>query len=169
MVRKQKGEATWQLILGLVVLATLLALLLFPLFATGHGGSPRKACLSHVKQLAILQIMYAADYDDRFPLRDSWMDATYAYRKRSDILRCPTFVRDKEGPKNIYGYAMNLTLSGAKEPPKPETVPLIFESVNLARNASGTLDSLPNPGRHEKRSIIGYSDGHAKAVDPNKP
>ena len=97
------------------------------------------------------------------------MDAIYPYHKNEWIERCPTFVKDKEVPKNLYGYAMNQAMSGAKPPPNPDTVPLIFESVNLARNASGTLDSLPNPGRHDGKNSIGYADGHAKAVDPNKP
>jgi prepilin-type processing-associated H-X9-DG protein len=159
---------SWLELLMVLLVFALLGAILFPVYTNG-GPSRSTGCLSNVKQMGVMQIMYAADYDDRFPLRDNWMDSTQEYRKSEGILRCPTFAFDEKAPKNLYGYAMNQAMSGAKIPPKPDTVPLIFESVNLARNASGTLDSLPNPGRHNGKNMIGYADGHVKAVDSNKP
>jgi len=123
--------------------------------------------MSHVKQIAYMQILYSADFDDRYPLRDNWMDSTTGYRKGDDMLRCPTFADDRNAPKNQYGYAMNQAMSGRKPPPNYAEVPLVFDSINLARNASGTLDSLPDPPRHGKGNIIGYADGHAKGVEPS--
>jgi prepilin-type processing-associated H-X9-DG protein len=158
----------WLLILFLTLFAIVLPGMLCPSLPPRQIAA-RTRCISNIKQLALSATMYTADYDDRFPLRDNWMDSTKEYRKGDDMLRCPTFAFDEKAPKNLYGYAMNQAISGAKPPPNIANVPLIFDSVNLARNASGTLDSLPNPGRHGGQNVIGYADGHAKAVDPNKP
>ena len=162
-----KGLSWLEVLLVLATFVVLVAIII-PVRA-GGGPTPMTACYSNVEQMAHAMIMYSADYDDRFPLRENWMESTYEYRKSDNMLRCPTFAWDEKAPKNHYGYAMNQTLSGAKTPPNPGTVPLVFDSVNLARNATGTLGSLPNPGRHNGKDMISYADGHAKAVYPNKP
>lgn len=154
-------------VLLLCIMLFALAAILFPVY-TGGGYTPGPAthCLSNVKQLALMQIMYSADYDDRFPLRDNWMDSTKEYRKGDDMLRCPSFSWDESSPKNQYGYAMNQVMSGAKATSPSADMPLLFDSINLARNASGTLDSLPDPARHNGKNTIGYADGHVKRM-PN--
>ncbi|MFI5385823.1 MAG: hypothetical protein ACHQ50_06850, partial [Fimbriimonadales bacterium] len=40
------------------------------------------------------------------------------------------------------------------------TTPLIYDSVNLARNASDLVGSLPNPGRHHGHNNLCFADGH---------
>ena len=176
MSRSDKKHLNWESlswleVLMMLALVAVFAAVLYPVFAPGDfkGPDPSTRCKSIVKQLALASIIYISDYDDRFPLRDSWMDGIFPYHKNKSIERCPTFAWDEKAPKNQYGYAMNQAMSGAKPPPNPEAVPLVFESVNLARNASGTLDSLPNPGRHNGRNVIGYADGHVKARDPSQP
>lgn len=47
--------------------------------------------------------------------------------------------------------------------------PLLFDSINLARNASDPFVSLPNPPRRHTEgqppaNYIAYADTHAKAV-----
>jgi prepilin-type processing-associated H-X9-DG protein len=159
---------SWLELLMVLLVFALLGAILFPVYTNG-GPTRRHPCISRVKQLALATIIYISDYDDRFPPRDSWMDGIFPYHKNESIERCPTFAFDEKAPKNLYGYAMNQAMSGAKPPPNIATVPLIFDSVNLARSASGTLDSLPNPGRHKGMNVIGFADGHVKRFDPNKP
>lgn len=119
-------------------------------------------CLSNLKQQALGNIMYAADFDDRFPNRDYWMDALGPYTKN------PQLFHDPEVPKGVYGYAFNAALDHAKSPKQPETVPLVYDSVNPIRNASDLFTSLPAGGRHPKenpsRNNVAYADGHAKAL-----
>ena len=94
------------------------------------------------------------------------MDTSEVYTKNPYLFHCPEL--QKKPDENIYGYAFNLELSSAKEPKDPDKVPLIFDSMNLAKNASGTLDSLPNPGRHHEKNFVGFADSHAKSIDSNK-
>jgi hypothetical protein len=154
--------------LMLLFVFAILAAILFPVYSNG-GPTHRTGCISNVKQLAVAMQFYFQDNNERFPLRDNWMDATKDYRKNDDMLRCPTLAREKTAPKNQYGYAMNQAMSGAKEPEMPGKVPLVFDSINLARNASGTLESLPDPPRHVKVNYIGYADGHAGPLSVAAP
>ena len=150
-------------ILGLVLFAFVVAIL-WPVHS-GGDRSPDTACLSNVKQCATGHLIYASDYDDLLPNRDRWMDDLVPYTKNPDIFKC-TVVIDKKKP-DLYGYCFNGALSEVKVPELAETVPLVFDSINLARNASGSLDSLPKPGRHGKDrpgNSIAYADGHVKRV-----
>lgn len=142
------------------------------LFWPMHGGKDsarNTACLSYTKQMAIASLMYAGDHDDHLPLRDSWMDAITPLAKNNTMMfQCPTLY-SKGRDENIYGYAFYGPLSGALVPKQPETVPLVFDSLNLARNASGTLESAPKPGRHATskgpRNSVAYADGHVSRVE----
>lgn len=145
----------------------LLVAVLYPLFVRPGPISHPPNCRANVKMLALANLIYQADWDDRFPLRDSWMDAIDVYVKSEHRLRCPALQTPEPNPQ-LYGYAFHRDRSGQKSPANPETAPLIFESIDLAKNAFGTLDSLPRPGRHEGKSIVGYADGSAKAIDTPK-
>ena len=157
---------------GIVAAVSLLltAVYLFPLLSNRGRRTPeRTACVINLKQIAMAHLMYAGDYDDRFPDRDVWMDVVFPYIKNKDIYHCPGIQRE-EPQLEIYGYCFNAELSRAKLPPlNLELKPLAFDSVNLARNASGFVDSLPSPGRHKSETAdaayntIAYADGHAKA------
>lgn len=106
--------------------------------------------------------MYAEDADGRFPLGSRWMDATASYLKAAygdeNSLRCPAVFRAG------FGYAFNAARSRAAIPPRPELAPLIYDSTNLARNASDRVTSLPRLGRHEGKDNVAHADGHAKSV-----
>jgi prepilin-type processing-associated H-X9-DG protein len=128
----------------------------------------KTSCLSNVKQLATASFIYSADYDDHFADRDHWMDVLYPYSKNEDILRCPD-LNDMSG--RIYGYAFNSWLAPrvATDVESPAETPYIFESLNLARNASDPFVSLPlddHRGGLVRRNV-GYLDGHAVFRGPN--
>lgn len=162
-----KPPRFWEIAAILAVLA-ILAFMFFPPTGYPKTLAKRSVCLSNLKRLSLAANTYAVDFDERFPNRDSWWDAVYAYTKSQDVLICPIIFAEKN--PQLYGYAFNGALSNAKAPPKPETIPLIFESINLAKNASGDTNSTPNPGRHPHSATklgcnnIGYADGHAKSV-----
>lgn len=105
--------------------------------------------------------MYAEDWD--LPPRENWMDAITPYTKNHVMEHCS----EVRGPAE-YGYAYNSQLSGLDETKiaDPGKLPMIYDSTNLARNASDPVASLPKPGRHEGRNSISYADGHARAAKP---
>lgn len=162
--RKPFNWIVWSIGLGFILV---IADLLFWPVDGGKESARSASCLSNIKRLAVNNQLYASDHDGRFPHRDTWMDATAPYVNNPMAYRCPEFLR-KEMNTDVYGYAFNGALSCAIEPEQPETVPLVFDSMHLARNASGTPESVPKPGRHSigdsHRNSMGYADGHAKRI-----
>jgi prepilin-type processing-associated H-X9-DG protein len=145
------------LIVGILVIA-------WPITAGDRQRDPKSGCLSNVKVLSLGLVMYSVEYDDRLPSRDHWMDlAEGVFSKKPNITPCPRVV----GP-GLFGYAFNagLTKLGG---PSDDKIPLVYDSVNLARNASDLVNSLPMPGRHKGNNVIGYADGHVRAVKSSLP
>lgn len=137
-----------------------LAAIILPVFAQTKGGGPARPgsrCLNNLKQLGLGEIQYAADNNDRFPSRDTWMDAIYPYVKNRDLYRCP-----KLAP-GAWGYAFNGALDRAKTP-TDLSVPMIYDSVNPSRNASDLVASLPSPGRHGGMDYTVRVDGSVKGI-----
>lgn len=145
--------------IGVVVV---LAAVLFPVFAKAKEGG-KQPCLGNIKRSAAGLIVYSADYDDRLPSRDRWMDGAFLYEGKEELLHCPTVA--KQNPAQ-YGYAFNSRLSFQKIPKDANAVPMIYDSINLARNASDPVTSLPVPGRHnwDTANYMAYADGHAQIL-----
>lgn len=70
MKRKMREGAGFTLIELLVVVAiiSLLAAILFPVFARARESARRASCLSNMKQIGLGFMMYVQDYDGRYPL-----------------------------------------------------------------------------------------------------
>lgn len=82
-------------------------------------------------------------------------------------VRAPLSLPDR-GPvrgASLFGYAYSSKVAEKvyDELPSPESHTLIYDSSNLARNASDAVTSLPNPPRHRGRNNIAYADGHARS------
>ncbi len=115
MLISTKRDRGFTLIELLVVIAiiSILASILFPVFARARAKGRQTACLSNVKQITLAFIMYSQDYDERMPsgqstgLTDSqWYNAIFPYTRNRQILFCPD--RADRGP----GYGMNWEASG---------------------------------------------------------
>lgn len=126
------------------------------------SSAPRgaqQACQSNLKQLALAALMYASDYDERFPIADRWSWALHPYCRNVAIHHCPS---DEEP----YSYAVNYKLS--RQPMSKVTYPgttvLLFESDLGLPNAwddeeyPGT--SLCDPPRHNEGNNYAFVDGH---------
>ncbi len=122
-----------------------------------HAAAKRTQCLSNVKQQAIAMSMYASEYDDHFPLADSWHTANEPFVK--DELRCPSAT-------SPWTYAMNSPLSGKAFDAidQPADLVLLFEADASLPNASGGREWLVfrHPLGESKVATIGFADGHAK-------
>jgi prepilin-type processing-associated H-X9-DG protein len=143
---------------------------LFPVFKTARGAAQKTATLSNSKQSALAALMYSADWNDRLPLDNVWMDALSPYIKNDMVFHSLAF--EKPGP-NVYGFAFRRDLVEKKltKIPDPERWAMIFESVNVARNATSNLETLPVPGRWPsstgRQNVVAFADGHAKAMQDN--
>ncbi len=54
-------------LLVVIAIITILAAILFPVFAQARDKARAAACLSNLKQLGLAQSMYAQDYDETLP------------------------------------------------------------------------------------------------------
>lgn len=129
--RNQEKTKAFTLIEILVTIAiiSILAAILFPVFARARESARRASCMSNLKQIGLGMMMYVQDYDETYPLSNtggtqtdtsmpgrhfatttsgeceanciSWMDLVYPYVKSIQLFVCPS-VREEAYPS--YGY-----------------------------------------------------------------
>lgn len=116
MKRKDQRKSGFTLIELLVVIAiiSILAAILFPVFARARENARRAGCLSNMKQIGLATIMYTQDYDEKYPqgvmLNSSprliptavalnspssgpmwsWYEMLYPYTKSVQVYKCPS-------------------------------------------------------------------------------
>jgi prepilin-type processing-associated H-X9-DG protein len=116
--------------------------------ATARATAQQSTCLSNLKHLSLAMLMYAQDYDERYPAqRQDWSKATEPYFKNRNTLQCPA-------DPNLPSYAINGTLLGHKlgDVPSPAELVLQFESDDLKTVAY----------RHNDGANYSFADGHCK-------
>ena len=134
------------------------AWVLIAVIAVGMPVIPREAvvlpyCLSNLKQQALGMIMYAADYDDRFPLAPNWHDATMRYVKNE--FHCPLATAK-------WSYAMNARASGLLSyDERLADLVLLFEANARLPNASGGPEWLAF--RHDGGTNVATFDARVHA------
>jgi prepilin-type N-terminal cleavage/methylation domain-containing protein/prepilin-type processing-associated H-X9-DG protein len=119
LFKKQAGFTLIELLVTIAVIS-LLAAILFPVFARARENARRSGCMSNLKQLALGIIQYTQDYDERYPASlggpwggpytpqntpgtpgakftingtahiVSWMDMIFPYVKSVQIFECPS-------------------------------------------------------------------------------
>lgn len=156
----------WEWIACLGV-AAFIGAVIFPVYACACKiATPASLCLSNTKQVSMAILMYLEETDGKLPNRDGWMDAVAGYAKNPKI-----FIDPEIKLKGGHGFAYDSRLSDKKQTAflHPDRQPMVFDSINLGRNASDPFVSLPNPGRHKGRNSVGYLDGHVKGIgNPTK-
>lgn len=106
---KRVARSGFTLIELLVVIAiiSILASILFPVFARARENARRSSCLSNLKQLGLAMMQYTQDYDERLtPAYNTganivlpsgavswtalWYHMMYPYMKNIQIMNCPS-------------------------------------------------------------------------------
>lgn len=121
-------------ILVVIAIISLLAAILFPVFARVRENARRATCQSNLKQLALAVHMYNADNDQHFPIGaryDStevpmhqsgtpnyglgWASTVYPYVNTTGAFHCPDDTTKASKPNIANSYAINLNIaSGPK-------------------------------------------------------
>jgi prepilin-type processing-associated H-X9-DG protein len=137
---------------GGIFIVAILAAILFPVFAKVRENARMSVCESNVKQIELGLIQYVQDHNDKYPPSASgFKAAVFPYLKSEQIFRCPT---DTAGSVD---YSMNPKLQGMslEKLADPSQVVAIYEG------SSQTLVF-----RHEGKAVVGFADGHVKALTP---
>ena len=119
-------------LLVVIAIISILAAILFPVFARARENARRASCMSNVKQMGLGVMMYVQDYDEKYPpsyipapgpTPDGqstywsstlwlWQQIIYPYTKSSQIYRCPSSTYT--GPALFVGnYGVNSSVIAA--------------------------------------------------------
>ncbi|CCW34573.1 hypothetical protein CTKA_00407 [Chthonomonas calidirosea] len=131
-----------------------------------------ESCPDHLRALWNAFNLYAQDWD-ALPPAAGWMDNQEIVSKvpHNADFHCPAV---SNGHDDRYGYAYNEEIAGQslgqktslKQLSNAANTPLIYDSTDLAKNATDRFTSLPKPGRHNGIDYVLYLDGHVGAVKP---
>jgi prepilin-type N-terminal cleavage/methylation domain-containing protein len=113
-------------LLVVIAIISILAAILFPIFAQAREKARQTACSSHLKQLGTAMLMYTQDYDETLPLAAyatstgamTWHDILDPYLKNKEVWLCPSSLvkrTDAGGAKTTHfgfnvRYLTNLAL-----------------------------------------------------------
>jgi prepilin-type processing-associated H-X9-DG protein len=172
-INKSKGQLGGQglALAGIIVSAVFLligpipAAMLLPALSKAKQKAAGILCMSNVKQLNLALIMYADDNKERFPTGTAWCDSLRAYLGGStNAFICPQGARDQR-----CHYALNAQLAGRgmKEVQAPAQTVLVFE-IDGGWNMSGGRELFPATPRHSRAYSVGFADGHAEMVRPDR-
>ena len=158
LIRKKdtQNRKAFTLIELLVVIAiiSILASILFPVFARARESARRTSCLSNMKQLALSTLMYVQDYDSAMPIDQAYAGVSVfqtlmPYIGNSQVRFCPS----APGYTNTsltspyaeqYGFAMYSDSTAAGY---AVVAAQVGQSSGAGTPKPVLLDSIPNPSR----------------------
>jgi prepilin-type N-terminal cleavage/methylation domain-containing protein/prepilin-type processing-associated H-X9-DG protein len=151
-----RGFTLIELLIVLSIL-TILAGLLFPVFAAARERARQTVCLSNERQLGLALLQYSQDYDERLPsgiitdMGRGWAGQAFPYVKNASVYKCPD--DDDKGDDVDEGlqaisYAINCNTTGISQSEfnAPGLTVLLFE-VNDAGTDVEKPETLSPTGR----------------------
>lgn len=143
------------------------AAIMFPVFSQAREKARSTTCMRNLQEMARACTLYAEDHRGQLPPASSWMDAITPYvQEPNKTFRCPS------APRQAFGYAYHSDFSRLPIEKARATLaqqPILYDSVNLSRNATDPLTSLPNLPRHrlgQGHNNVAFIDGNAKSIAP---
>lgn len=152
----------------LLPLCAIILAILMPAFGKAKHLVQRELCSVNMKSLSVAIMVYANDYDGRFPTAEKWCDLLIEHADVSEMsLRCPV------STESSFSYAYNQNLDGlTRENIGPDVV-MIFESEPGANLSGGP--ELVKTNRHpasDRASFggcnIAFTDGHVEFVNADR-
>jgi prepilin-type N-terminal cleavage/methylation domain-containing protein/prepilin-type processing-associated H-X9-DG protein len=130
-------------LLVVIAIISILASILFPVFARARENARRASCQSNLKQIGLGIMQYTQDYDEKYPLlQDSvagsgipYVAAIEPYMKSSQIFICPSGSRDEALTEDNNPPAADKLWKTTKPTYKAEAV----GSYGMNRNLTGLI------------------------------
>lgn len=117
MRRRNQGFTLIELLVVIAIIS-ILAAILFPVFARARENARKAACMSNLKQIGLGVMMYTQDYDETFPAAEMmnnptamWYQVIDPYVKSKQVFVCPT--AGKTSFSGSYGWNLMGTGIGA--------------------------------------------------------
>jgi len=117
-------------LLVVIAIISILAAILFPVFARARENARRASCLSNLKQMGLGIMMYAQDYDETYPAFQylnyaggtnlPWWSLIQPYTKSAQLFICPSSWNSAPSGATLtsYNYGANaLVLKNPSDPP----------------------------------------------------
>jgi len=95
-------------LLVVIAIISILAAILFPVFARARENARRASCMSNLKQIGLGMMQYTQDYDEKYPIlgfvnasdvvtypdgsvsSNNWVMRIYPYVKSTQVFSCPS-------------------------------------------------------------------------------
>lgn len=121
MHQKRKNAFTLIELLVVVAIISILAGILFPVFARAREQARKASCQSNLKQIGLAVMMYVQDYDERYPMARLYStgyfyDILFPYIKNKQVWVCPSAgeIQNDSGSRRYSGgYGWNICGTGA--------------------------------------------------------
>ncbi|HZT43436.1 MAG TPA: DUF1559 domain-containing protein [Chthonomonadaceae bacterium] len=181
---KSRGFTLIELLVVLAIISVLAAIL-FPVFAQAREKARQAPCLSNEKQLGLAILQYVQDYDETFPNgvnvnngwriwpAEGWAGQCVPYSKSPALYRCPSDSTDLQQPNNYpvsYGYNNNFVGYSDETDPPPAgitiaqlTAPtrsiLLFEVSNVSANVADDREGADSQGWQLGRNFSAAGNG----------
>ncbi len=135
-------------------------------FNEARSHAQQESCSSNLKQIALGMLMYAQDYDERFPPPSKWHSGTNPYVRNEGVFQC---LSDSKFVQSSYAMNRNLGSLAMLDITRPAETVMNFESglhIYNAFDLKGDVGaSLAHPSRHPNGNNFAFADGHVKAFD----
>ncbi len=181
-------------LLVVIAIISILASILFPVFARARENARRASCQSNLKQIGLGIQQYTQDFDEKYLPDQDLMDVSFVttlqpYVKSKQIFICPSgaqqttttapltteikdFTWEAYGEKGNYG--LNDYIAAADpvvsigEVVTPAEVALGFDSSWYATSDTSREGSISDGARHLDGANFLYADGHVKWQNRNR-
>ena len=174
-------------LLVVIAIISILASILFPVFARARENARRTSCLSNAKQLGLGMMQYTQDYDEMYPIigfgptsaddkvifpngsigSNNWVLRIYPYVKSTQVFICPSDTVEPwkgapSGPSITQGvsYGANYRIIvNALVPISIATVQKVSDTLLMADSAGDVRYDVRDVYRDDRHIIDRHMDG----------
>jgi len=130
-------------LLVVIAIISILAAILFPVFARARENARRTSCLSNLKQMGLAMMMYVQDYDETYPQSIAHLPAgTPASALPDGIIWATGYIL---WPQMIYSYHQNTQMFWCP-------------SSDISYSGAGTTKQAPGNGQYGANSLLMPTD-----------
>jgi len=144
-------------VVSLPIIAMMAAIMMPALFRT-KGLAHRLVCGTNMRGLGAAMMVYANDYDDKYPTANEWCDLLIEY---ADV--DPRSFRCRAGFGGEFSYGFNENPEGLGFDDASADTVMLFEIVG-GRNVVGGPELLSTERHKNEGCNVVFADGHVQFV-----